>query len=119
MMDDSGQSGVRVTPVVLHVLLSLAGGDAHAYGIMKDVQSRTGGRVSAGPGSLHYTLTRLQEAGFIEEAAGSPGVESDARRKYFHITASGRRVLEAELSLWADVIEIARARDLIPGGGSA
>ena len=27
----------RITPVVLHVLISLAEDDAHAYGIMKEV----------------------------------------------------------------------------------
>ena len=34
-MDDHEQLPFRVTPVVLHVLVSLSGGDAHAYGIMK------------------------------------------------------------------------------------
>jgi DNA-binding PadR family transcriptional regulator len=118
-MSSSGNP-VRVTPVVLHVLLSLAAGDAHAYGIMKDVEERTAGRVSVGPGSLHYTLTRLTEAGLIEEAEGSPaGEPADPRRRYFHITGEGRRVLVAELSVWADVVEVAKAHDLLPGGRGA
>lgn len=119
-MGDPREGPVRVTPVVLHVLLSLAGGDAHAYGMMKEIQERSDGRLSVGPGSLHYTLTRLHGAGLIEESEGPPhGEPDDARRKYFHITEDGRRVLEAELSVWADVVEIARQRRLIPGGGGA
>jgi DNA-binding PadR family transcriptional regulator len=112
-MSDDDEHPIRVTPVVLHVLLTLAGGDAHAYGIMKDIEGRTGGRVSVGPGSLHYTLTRLQEAGLIEDA-GPPAAVDDARRKYFRLAAEGRRVLERELSVWADFVELARERDLIP-----
>lgn len=114
-MGDSGDGAVRVTPLVLHVLLSLAARDAHAYRIMKEVEDRTGGRVSVGPGSLHYALTRLQDAALIEESdEAPPGERDDPRRKYFRITAQGRRVLEAELSVWADVVEIARQNDLIP-----
>lgn len=119
-MGDSGDGTVRVTPVVLHVLLSLAGQDAHAYGIMKTVEERTAGRVSVGPGSLHYTLTRLQEAALIEESdEAPPGEPHHARRRYFRITPQGRRVLKAELAVWADVVAIARESDLIPGGRGA
>jgi DNA-binding PadR family transcriptional regulator len=115
-MGDSEPGSVRVTPIVLHVLLSLAGADAHAYGIMKDIGDRTGGRLSVGPGSLHYTLTRLLSTRLIEEVDASPAdAPDDARRKYFRMTGAGRRVLESELSVWADVVEIARARRLIPG----
>lgn len=116
-MSNHEEPPFRVTPVVLHVLLSLAGGDAHAYGIMKDIEARTGGRMSVGPGSLHYTLTRLHEAGLIEESDGAEQGD-DARRKYFRITEAGRPVLEAELSVWADVVELARERALIPGRSS-
>ena len=112
-MEDPNKAQVRVTPVVLQVLLSLSGGDAHAYGIMKDIEARTGSRMSVGPGSLHYTITRLLEAGLVEAHDG--GTEAaDSRRKYFGITARGRQVLEAELRVWADTIELARSRDLLP-----
>lgn len=111
-------TSLRVTPALLQVLLSLSGDEAHAYGIMKDIEERTAGRVSIGPGSLHYTLSRLQEAGLIKEQ--EPRAEStDGRRKYFAITPAGRLLLKTELAVWADTIELARARNLLPGGRDA
>ncbi len=118
-MSDRGEVPFRITPVVLQVLLSLSGGDAHAYGIMKDVEARTGGRVTLGPGSLHFTLTRLEEAGLIEDSPGPTHADpKDARRRYFRISVPGRRVLGSELAVWADAVELARTRDLLPDGRS-
>ena len=113
-MSDSAEGSIRITPLVLHVLLSLSSGDAHAYGIMKDIETRTGGRVSAGPGSLHYTLSRLEESGHIEAVTPDAEETEDTRRKYFAITRVGRRSLKDELAIWADTIDLARERDLIP-----
>lgn len=104
----------KMTPVVFHVLLSLADGEAHAYGIMKDVEERTGGRVKLAPGSLHYTVSKLLGAGMIEEPDERPDVpDDDGRRIYYALTGYGRQVLAAQATLMAELVEFARARDLI------
>ena len=117
MPESRGSTGapIRVTPVVLHVLLSLADGEAHAYGIMKEVEARTGGRMKIGPGSLHFTLTKLEGAGWIEPSDARPDPSmDDARRKYFRITERGRQGLEGELQLWAAVVDQPEAARAAP-----
>src|SRR3712207_8080481 len=61
-----------LTPVALNVLLALADGERHGYGIMLEVRERTGGRVRPGPGTLYGATKRLEEGGVIEESEGRP-----------------------------------------------
>jgi len=107
-----------MTPVVFHVLLSLVEGDSHAYQIMKDVPERTGGALEIGPGSLHFTLTKLRDADLIEESSQRPDPdEDDARRKYYRLTTHGREVLSAEAALLADIVDYASEAGLIADRG--
>lgn len=108
----------RMTPVVFHVLLALSEGDSHAYQIMKDVPERTDGALEIGPGSLHYTLGKLEDAGLVEESDHRPDpAEDDARRRYYRLTAHGREVLSAEASLLADIVDFASEQGLVPDRG--
>ena len=61
-----------LTPVALNVLLALADGERHGYGIMLEVRERTGGTVRLGPGTLYGAIKRLKEGGVIEESGGGP-----------------------------------------------
>lgn len=115
-MPDRTNAPFRMTPVVFHVLLSLVEGDSHAYQIMKDVPERTDGTLEIGPGSLHFTLTKLQDAGLIDESPARPDPEQDdARRKYYRLTSRGREVLSAEASILADIVDFASQKGLIAG----
>ena len=118
--DDPGGPAApfRMTPAVFHVLFSLADGPAHAYGVMRDVEQRTGGAVTIGPGSLHFTLSRLHDAAMIEETGAPPEPDrEDSRRKYWTLTAFGRAVLRAEARRLADLVDLAREKKLIPEPG--
>jgi len=57
-----------VRPRDFFVLLVLAGGELHGYGIMKGVERESRGSVKLEVGSLYRTLDRLLAAGLIEEA---------------------------------------------------
>lgn len=117
-MTDRPTTPFRMTPVVFHVLLSLAEGDTHAYQIMKDVPERTGGTIEIGPGSLHFTLGKLLDAELVEESDDRPDPEEDdARRKYYRLTPRGRKVLSAEASLLADIVDFASDQGLITERG--
>ncbi len=117
-MPQSPKAPFRITPVVFHVMLSLADQETHAYRIMKDVDERTRGSIKIGPGSLHFTLAKLLEAGMIEESAHRPDpAMDDSRRKYYRLTDFGREFLSAEATKLADIVEIARGMDLISGAG--
>ena len=61
------QTFLPLTPAVFHILLALADADRHGYGIAKEVAARTDDQMRLGPGTLYGTLTRMVEAGLVEE----------------------------------------------------
>jgi DNA-binding PadR family transcriptional regulator len=80
-----------------HILLSLAGGEQHGYGIMQEVLQRTTGKVRLWPATLYGSIKRLIEAELIEESDERPAPElDDARRRYYRLTTLGREVLDGE-----------------------
>ena len=80
-----------------HIMLSLAGGEQHGYGIMQEVLNRTTGKVRLWPATLYGSIKRLIEAELIEESDDRPAPEEDdARRRYYRLTKLGREVLNAE-----------------------
>jgi DNA-binding PadR family transcriptional regulator len=83
-------------PVEFHVLLSLAAGERHGYGIIRDSQSR-GDAAVPDVGTMYRALARLAVAGLIEAAARRPAPDAgDERRNYYRITEAGLAVARAE-----------------------
>src|ERR1700678_3960970 len=79
------------------IMLSLAGGEQHGYGIMNEVLQRTTGKVRLWPATLYGSIKRLIEAELIEQSDARPAAElDDARRRYYRLTALGKQVLDAE-----------------------
>jgi DNA-binding PadR family transcriptional regulator len=89
----------------LLILASLADADRHGYAIKKDIADRGGGDVRLGSTTLYRLLGQLLDDGLIEEARTRPAPQlDDERRRYFHITAAGRRALAAEARLLERVL---------------
>ena len=104
-----------LTPVALHVLLALADGERHGYGIMLEVRERTGGRVRLGPGTLYGAIKRLKEGGVIEESGERPDSEADdERRCYYRLTCFGGEVLAAEVDRLDGLVRAARRKGVSP-----
>lgn len=104
-----------LTTQVFHILLVLADGERHGYAIMRDVEEQSGGQVRLGPGTLYGAIKRMLDQGVIEESARRPSAgEDDARRRYYRLTAFGRRVLTAEGDRLAELVRAVRARKLSP-----
>lgn len=101
---------------VLHVLLALSEARMHGLGIADWVERMTGGAVELGPGTLYRSLKEMVEDGLIREAA-APMADADPRRKYYEITAHGRRRAAAEATRLERLVEVARARKLLPERG--
>ena len=104
-----------LTPVVLHMLLALAGerGGKHGYALAREVEEVSEGQIRMGPGTLYGSIQRMIDAGLIDEAATRKSDEVE-RRRYYRLTPLGRRVLELELARLHAVIAIARHKNLLP-----
>ena len=103
-----------LTPIVLQVLLALADGDRHGYGIIQEVGRRTDGLITLRTGTLYTVLKRLLELDLIEESDARPSPdEDDERRRYYRATAFGRAVMRAEAQRLESVIALARDKRLL------
>lgn len=88
---------------VLLLLVGILGDNAYAFRIAEEFASQTGRSVSIG--SVHSTLTRLSDKGFLTSEMSEPTATRGGRRKrVFKITAYGERVLKAardfKINLW-------------------
>lgn len=93
------------------IMLSLAGGEQHGYGIMQEVLDRTGGKVRLWPATLYGSIKRLTEADLIEESDERPAPESDdARRRYYRLTTLGKHVLDAECERLQELVRTIRVK---------
>jgi DNA-binding PadR family transcriptional regulator len=103
-----------LTPAVLQILLALADEERHGYGIMQEVEARTGGETRLGPGTLYGSIKRMLADGLIEESdeRPDPGMD-DERRRYYRITGFGRRVAGAEAERLASLVSTAAAKKLV------
>ena len=98
-----------LTSDTLLILLALAAQPLHGYGIIRDVEARSDGRVILQTGALYRTLHRLLGDGLIEECGRPPDDESsDERRRYYQPTAFGRLVMNAEVERMSRLVRAAR-----------
>ncbi len=86
-----------LTPAVFHILLALAGGERHGYGIMQEVAALTDGTLRLGPGTLYGTLNRLLADQMIVETTDDETRDDNERRRYYQLTIEGERVARLEL----------------------
>jgi len=104
-----------LTPAVFHILLALSGGEKHGYGIMKEVEADTQGKVSMGNGTLYGSLKRMLDAGLVEESDKRVDPEmDDQRRIYYRITEIGAKALAVELERYKRIVTLAQERKLYP-----
>jgi len=111
------QDLLPLTAPVFHILLALADEERHGYGIMQDVAWQTNDKLQLGPGTLYGCLKRMLAAGLVEESDERPDPAiDDERRRYYRMTALGRRVARAEAERLAGAVTAARSRKLFAGG---
>jgi len=100
-----------MTEPEFHILVALAGGDLHGYAIMQEIAGRTGGRLRMRAGTLYGCIHRMLERGLVVE------LPEDERRRYYRLTAAGRRAAKAEAARLAEMVEQAREHGLAPKRG--
>ena len=102
-------------PVEFEILLTLAAGERHGYAIIQETESRTGDRLETG--TMYRALRRLVNDGLVEPTDRRSVAANDAddeRRRYYALTALGKRVAAAEAARMARLVAAAKAAHLYP-----
>ena len=99
----------RLSYAALSVLHAVASGVRYGFDIMD--------RTDLPSGTVYPALSRLARDGYVKSHWEDLRKAHDDRRpprRYYRITAFGRRVLGLELSRLAEVVAIARRKQLLP-----
>ena len=99
-----GVNNGALTEAVYYILLSLLE-PLHGYGIMQNVEQRSGGRLKLAAGTLYGAISTMQEKGWITSLDGA----ADSRKKEYVITDTGREVLRAEYARLKELVNNGRA----------
>jgi DNA-binding PadR family transcriptional regulator len=105
-----------LSSATLHILLALAGGNLHGYGIIKEVTRNSDGHYRLGPGTLYDNLKKLMEAGLVADAATTssskrkPVSSKEDDRRFYTLTRDGKTALAAEVDRLQGVVREAKLR---------
>jgi DNA-binding PadR family transcriptional regulator len=107
------ESYLPLRPVEFHILLSLAAGERHGYGMIQDAEAR-GDAPVPDVGTLYRALARLVEHGWIRAAQRRPvSGAADERRNYYRILPAGLAVARAEARRMEALTRAARVGGLL------
>jgi len=107
-----------LTSAQFHILLTLADGSRHGYGIMQEVERRTDGAVELGPGTLYRSIKQLLARGLIveiDEDVGDPGDRGRQRRSYV-LTPEGKARTVEEAQRLRALVQWAQEAMVLEGG---
>lgn len=102
-----------LTPLSFEILLSLADRARHGYGIIKEVEERSGEPLRSSTGTLYLAIQRLQKNGLL--AASEENSAKASRGRTYELTRLGREVAAAEAARLAARVSDARLKRLLPG----
>jgi DNA-binding PadR family transcriptional regulator len=108
-----------LTSAQFHILLTLAEGQRHGYGIMQEVESRTNGAIELGPGTLYRSIKQLLERGLIlevgHETPDAAQGSGNSKRSY-SLTALGKARTAEEAQRLRDLVKWAEDALVLEGG---
>jgi DNA-binding PadR family transcriptional regulator len=104
-----------LSSATLHILLALAGGNLHGYGIIKEVARNSDGHYRLGPGTLYDNLKKLIDSGLVADVPTTTSTRratatKEDDRRFFTLTREGKDVLAREVDRLQGVVTKARAR---------
>jgi len=82
----------------LLILKTLAFGPQHGWAVSERIQQISSDVLRVQQGSLYPALHRLERRGWIKAKWGAS--ENNRRAKFYELTKSGRRQLQAEEGAW-------------------
>lgn len=95
-----------------HVMVALANGPLYGYAIKDAVTAESDGTLTPLPGTLYRVVARLMTEGLVTEVepAGAPPPHPGLPRRYYGLTAAGRRALAAEARRLKEAARLAESR---------
>lgn len=115
MSDSALTRLLPLPPVWFLLLLALTNQERHGYALMQDVADESDGKIQLGPGTLYGALKRLLTLKLVEESDRRPDPDlDDERRRYYRLTALGRRAVAAEAARHASLVQLAQSKRVIP-----
>jgi transcriptional regulator len=85
------------------ILKTLVPGAMHGWGIAQRIQQVSQDVLRVNQGSLYPALHRLEEEGWISAEWGAS--ENNRKAKFYRLTRTGQRQLEAETENWKRLAE--------------
>ena len=114
------RSAEIMKPQWFQILLTVADRTVHGTAIMEEVLERTGGTMRLWPGALYGSLAELAERGWIRETEAPEGAPTEGgRRRFWAITAAGRRALQAEVERMDAYVRAAKEKRVLRGTSPA
>jgi DNA-binding PadR family transcriptional regulator len=109
-----------LSAATLHILLALAGGNLHGYGIIQEIARNSDGHYRLGPGTLYDNLKKLMDAGWVADAPSQKrkSTKEDDRR-FYTLTKKGKDALTTEVDRLQSVISEAKSRLQLARPGKA
>jgi transcriptional regulator len=86
----------------LLILRTVALGPQHGWAISERIQQVSSDVLAVRQGSLYPALHRLERRGWIKARWGTS--DTNRRAKYYELTRSGQKQLEAETDTWRKLI---------------
>ena len=89
-----------------YILLCLAKGANHGYGIMQMTEKLSGGDVKIGSGTMYGATGNMMKKGWIREIISNE--EELERRRLYQLTDAGREALRTEIARLRRMLENAQ-----------
>lgn len=90
------------------ILVALADDERHGYGIIRQVEDLSRGRIRLGPGTLYGALDRLSDQGMVKTTRTE--VLNGRVRRYYAISDAGLAAVRDEAARRSEVLTAAKAR---------
>lgn len=102
----------QLPQVAFNILMALSLKERHGYEIIKQIAEDSNDKIKLGPGALYASIKQLNDGGLIAETSHA----DDTRRRFYKLTASGKKALVSELELYENALRLARQRHILTRG---
>jgi len=79
-------------------------GPLHGYGLARRIEQISGDLLAVNQGTLYPVLLKLEQEGAIASEWGAS--ENNRRARYYRLTRSGRKQLQAETRQWEQTVAV-------------